>query len=255
MTAKTADEIRGELDERYAKFCLRPLGDADVWALSMATMVMPDGNPGAEGYLAQVSGTALFGPRLAMWGRVVALGIAQSSYKSPNGARRRSYVEGYDESWGRYAVADGLSLALYGRAEDALGHAAQNRQGYIRIRDFVGGALVNAIEEFRVALEWATGYRRDRVLAGRWEGITGLNYRDAMADARMGHPSAYPMFAPGCARTVPLKDMGEAYEDQPETLYRSLRPTDWWDANYARRMRDAPVTTSFPRRGTTAPGC
>src|SRR3546814_2961494 len=99
----------------------------------------------------------------------------------------RAYCEGDEESWGRYAVADGLTLALYGKATDAIGKSKD--QGYRRIRDFVGGALVNAIAEYRVALEWAAGYRRDRVLAGRWEGITGLNFGEAMADATMGQPS------------------------------------------------------------------
>src|SRR3546814_12504073 len=92
--------------------------------------------------------------------------------------------------WGGYradAVADGLTLAQYGKATDAIGKSKD--QGYRRIRDFVGGALVNAIAEYRVALEWAAGYRRDRVLAGRWEGITGLNFGEAMADATMGQPS------------------------------------------------------------------
>ena len=35
------------LDKRFARFGLRPLSDADVWALGMAAMVMPDGSPGA----------------------------------------------------------------------------------------------------------------------------------------------------------------------------------------------------------------
>lgn len=244
-------DLRGEdLDQRFARFGLRPLSDADVWALGMATMVMPDGSPGAEGYLAQVSGTTLFAGRLTIWGRVVALGIAQGGYKAPNGRRRRAYVEGYDESWGRYAVADGLTLALYGKAADPLGRGAANYQGYRRIRDFVGGALVDAIAEFRMALEWACGYRRDRVLEGRWENATGLNYREACRDANMGEPSGPSMmFAPGCGRTVPLKDMADAYEDQPETLYHGLRPSDWWDEAEARRVRSAPVTMIYPGHG------
>lgn len=240
--AKTVDP-QAELDERFARFGLRPLSESDVWALSMATMVMPDGNPGAEAYLAQVAGVDCFAARLALWGRVVACGISSARYKARNGQRRRAYVEGYDDAWGRFAVADGLTLALYGWHVDSIGKAAANHQGYIRVRDFVGGALVDAIAEFRVALEWAAGYRRDRVLEGRWEGITGLNYRDAKADGRMGQPSAYgPMFAPGCGRIVPLKDQAEAYEDQLETLYHGLRPSDWWDEAESRRMRKAPVT-------------
>jgi hypothetical protein len=244
------------LDRRFARFALHPLTDSDVWTLAMAAMVMPDGNPGAEAYLAQVSGTDLFHGRLTVWGRVVALGIAHASYKARNGVRRREYVEGYEAWWGEYAVADGLSLALYGKAEDALGRAAGNSQGYIRIRDFVGGALVSAIAEYRVALEWAAGYRRDRVLAGRWEGITGLNYRDAQADANIGREGANcsPMFAPGCGRTAALQDVDDRLKPRvrgqepkaPETRYHSLRPTDWWDASYAKMMRDAPIRMIYP---------
>jgi len=244
-------DVRGDdLDQRFARFGLRPLSDADVWALGMATMVMPDGNPGAEAYLAQVSGTTLFTERLTIWGRVVALGISRGGYKAPNGRRRRAYVECYDESWGRYAVADGLTLALYGKAADAIGKSKD--QGYRRVRDFVGGALVNSIAEFRIALEWATGARRDRVLEGRWESITGLNFGDARRDANMSCAvgSRYPMFAPGCARTVPLKDLERDGEwEQPETLYHGLRPCDWWDEAEARRMRSAPVTMIYPGHG------
>ena len=247
MSAETKarpEDPQDALNERFARFGLRPITDADVWALSMATMVMPDGNPGAEAYLSQVSGTTLFAERLTIWGRVVALGISGARYKARNGVRRRALVESYDESWGRHAVADGLTLALYGRAADEIGKSKD--QGYRRIRDFVGGALVDAIAEFSIALQWATGSRRDRVLEGRWEGITGQNFGDTKADANMGQPHSGLMFAPGCARTIPLKDMADAYEDQPETLYHGLRPTHWWDEAESRRMRKAPVTTTFP---------
>lgn len=247
---KRPEDARDALDQRFARFGLRPLSDSDVWALSMAAMVMPDGNPGAEAYLAQVSGTRIFDARLTLWGRVVAIGIAQAGHKARGGSRRRTYVEGYDEAWGRFAVADALTLALYGWAADALGYAAQNRQGYIRIRDFVGGALVNAIAEYRIALEWASGSRRDRVLDGRWEGITGLNYRDVQTDAKMGRQDGqgkYPMFAQGCNKT-PRAD--EAYvpgtDCQPETLYQGIRPSDWWDDALARQARSWPVTMIYP---------
>ena len=236
------------LDERFARFGLRPLSEADVWALSMAAMVMPDGNPGAEAYLSQVAGVDCFVGRLTTWGRIVAIGIAEGGYKARNGARRRTYVEGYDESWGRYAVADGLTLALYGRASanaaDRVSALGCGRQAYERIRDFVGGALINAIAEYRVALEWATGSRRDRVLAGRWEGITGLNWSDSQADGSMGGQRVSTlMFAPGCKQTPAARtDLDTQDRKDPETLYHGLRPSDWWDEAESRRMRKAPVT-------------
>jgi hypothetical protein len=252
--AKDSADIQAELDERFAKFGLRPLTDADVWALSMAAMVMPDGNPGAEAYLAQVTGVPIFAHRLTIWGRVLAVGIAQAGYKARDGKRRRAYVESYDESWGRYAVADGLTLALYGYAADAIGKSKD--QGYRRIRDFVGGALVDSIAEFRMALSWSCGYQRDRVFEGRWEFVTGLNFGDARRDATIGREDRgcfYPMFAPGCTRITvgtTLEDqdkiLGSKHGRMPETLYRGLRPTDWWDESVARQMRKAPVVMIYP---------
>ena len=257
--SRVPEDAQDILDRRFACFALRPLTESDVWTLAMATMVMPDGNPGAEAYLAQVSGTDLFHGRLTVWGRVVAIGIAQARYKARSGAYRRAYVEGYDGAWGRYAVADGLSLALYGKAPGLVERAEQlkcGKQGYQRVRDFVGGGIVNAIAEFRVALAWAAGYQRDRVLAGRWEGITGQNWDAARSGANMGREESncFPMFAPGCARTPALQDVDDRLKPRvrgvepkdPETLYRSLRPTEWWDASYAKSMRDAPIRLIYP---------
>lgn len=244
MDAHGHDIDGQDLDQRFARFGLRHLTDAEVWALSMATMVLPDGSPGPEGYLSKVSGTTLFAPRLMEWGMGVAAGISQAGYMARNGSRRRAYVEGYDPAWGRYAVADGLTLAMYGHAADAIGKGKD--QGYRRIRDFVGGALVSAITEFVVALEWATGKRRDRMLEGRWEAMTGLNFGEAQAGATMGYPRThYVVMAPGCGRTVPLKDQAEAYEDQPETLYPAIRPSSYWDERHA---APGPVISYAPPR-------
>lgn len=248
---KRPEDIQDALDERFARFGLRPLSESDVWALSMATMVMPDGSPGAEAYLSQVSGTSAFVGRLTVWGRVVAIGISGAAYKATGGSRRRTYVESYDESWGRFAVADGLTLALYGKAPGLVERCEAlkcGKQGYQRVRDFVGGALVNAIAEFRVALAWAGGYQRDRVLAGRWEGITGLNWDDGRAPASMGGQGGIGlMFAPGCRHTPAARtDLDTQDRKDPETLYPALRPCDWWDAAYAKRMRDAPIRMIYP---------
>lgn len=252
-------EIGDIVDKRFAQFGHRPMDDADLWALGMATMVMPDGNPGAEAYLMKIAGTVDFAPRLTLWGRVVAIGVAGAGYKSRGGTRRRAYVEGYDESWGRYAVADGLSIALYGEAPGLVERAEElkcGKQGYQRIRDFVGGALVVAIAEFHHALEWACGYRRDRVFEGRWEGVTGLKWDGAKTNEMMGREGKiyFPLFAPGCSRTERTPDLDDLDgvrdngrpAEAPQTIYHALRPSDWWDEGYARLMRDAPVRMIYP---------
>src|SRR3546814_18304168 len=73
----------------------------------------------------------------------------------------------------------------------------------------------------------------------------------------MGQPSGdSQMFAPGCARTVPLKEQADAYEDQPETLYHGLRPTNWWSDGQARRTRkDCPARTISPATEPYPPRC
>lgn len=257
-------DIKGtDIDQRFARFGLRPLNDEDVWALSMADMVMPVGSPGAAGYLTHVAGVDGFAVQLAAWGRMVAQGIASGRYVARGGERRRGYVEGYSEGWGRYAVADGLSLAIFGNAPDAKARCdALNvgRQGYLRIRDFVGGCLLTALLEYRCALEWALGYRRDRTLEGRWEGITGLKWAESRAGASMGRGSYFPLFAPGCSRIGGTLDsderltgsLGEDRERKdPETLYAGLRPSACWDEGYARKTRaECPVKIIYapPRK-------
>lgn len=244
-----------DMDQRFAPFGLRPLPDEEVWALAMAGVVMPTGAPGAALYLTHVAGVDCFTAELRQWGEVVAAGIASGRYKARGGHYRRAYVESYPGTWGAFAVADGLSLAMFGNApglNDRTAALKCGAQAYQRIRDFVGGCAVTAMAEYRCALEWALGYRRDRVFEGRWEGVTGQNWDEARRDAKLGyHRSAYPLFAPGCGRIVPLKDQADSFEDQPETLYPALRPSGCWDDGYARRMkRECPVTIIYapPRK-------
>lgn len=252
-------DAQDQLDKRFARFGREPLTDEEVFALGMAAMVMPDGNPGAEAYLTKVAGLSDFVPRLTIWGRVVAIGIAHASYRARDGKRRRAYVEDYDEAWGRFAVADGLTLALFSEAPGIVQRCSDlkcGKQGYQRIRDFVGGAVLMAVTEFRCALEWAFGTRRDRVFEGRWEGLTGLKWDDQRHRETMGWGgSRYPLFAPGCGKVGSPYDadqrlagaLREEARTDPETVYRSLRPTDWWDAAYAARMRrECPAVTIYP---------
>jgi hypothetical protein len=238
------------VDQRFYVFGQHALGDAEIWALSAATMVLPDGNPGAEAYLVQVAGAEELVPGLTLWGRAVARDIAAAPYMARNGKRRRAYVEGYDESWGIHAVADGLTLALFGKAPgivercDALGCG---KQAYQRIRDFVGGAILCALTEYRCALEWALGLRRDRVFEGRWEGVTGLKWDGFRAGDTIGGGSRFPLFALGCKRIDSESRADDRQEPDPETNYYALRPSNWWDAGQVARMRhECKAITLYP---------
>ena len=173
---------RQNVDQRFAKFGTQTLTDEEVWALSQAKMVMPAGSAGGRAYLAHVAQAPGYAESLKDWARMVADGVAAARYMAPGGQRRRAYVEGYDPEWGHQAAADGLSLAILGDEADIPGIAKRaeqfgcGKQAYQRIRDFVGGATVISLVEFRCALEWALGYRRDRVFEGRWEEVTGANW-------------------------------------------------------------------------------
>lgn len=248
-------DLKGvDLDQRFARFGHEALTDAEVWALSMATMVLPNGSPGCAAYLTRVSGTKEYVDELKVWGAIVACGICSARYKAPSGLRRRAYVEGFDWSWGRLAVADGLTLALYGMAPALHGRCDElkvGEQAFSRIRDFIGGTLVNAIAEFKWALGWALGYHRDRVLEGRWEGVTGLKWGGLESHGTMGRESGdFPLFSSGCGRTAPQKDSDNKTGIDPETLYPAIRTSGCWNQAYADRMaRECPVIIYKPRHG------
>lgn len=238
-----------DLDTRYARFGSEALTEFELWALSAATMVMPSGNPGAKAYLTYVSGTDGYAVELRDWGMMVAREIAASLYLGKGGLRRRAYVEGYRTAWGAAATSDGLSLALLGYAakgiEDRCKALGCGKQGYQRIRDFVGGAFVNAIAEFRHALRWAHREIRDRVFESRWESITGLKWDESDWSGTIGRERHYfPQFAPGCGQLHMLEGSDErALRDRldPETRYPAIRVSGCWNEATAREMRSAPV--------------
>jgi hypothetical protein len=250
MAARLREET--DIDTRYASFCLRPLTDEEVWALSAASMVLPSGNPGCAAFLAYVSGTRGFADQLREYSQMAAASAGASRYIGQRGIRRRAYVEGYNPRWGVVAAQDGLEIATGNHyevpnARDRVKALGCGRQGYERIRDFVGGLLVDAICEFRHALRWALGDMRDRVFESRWETITGLKWSGRETYGKMGYPqgNCYPLFAKGCDRTLPVKDMAAENWDQPETLYPAINVSDCWNTATAREMRSAPVTIIY----------
>lgn len=252
--------VRGrDLDQRFARFGHEALNEGEIWALSMASMVLPSGHPGCAGYLSRIAGTTEYADELKIWGRIVALGISSAPYKARNGSRRRLYVEGFVWAWGRLAVADGLTLAMFGQSAESLRERSNTlkvgEQAYSRIRDFVGNALVDCIAEYKWALGWALGHHRDRVLEGRWEGVTGLKWGDRFLHETMGWDGGnFPLFASGCVRVAGpldsdsrLKPRNGKEAQDPETQYRGLAPSQAWDAVEATRI--APVITFKPCHG------
>lgn len=157
------DSIGEDLTRRYAKFTSRTLTDDEVLWLSLASKVMPAGCPGAMLFLTSASQADCYFADIREWGTMVAEGIAKSKYKGGHGRKnRRTYVEGYDIRWGRQAALDGLAVAMFGLGvapslHDRAAEFQVRQEAYKRIRDFVAGAALAAIIEFRWALLWAAG--------------------------------------------------------------------------------------------------
>jgi len=226
-------DLRGrDLDTQFARFGLRALNDHEICALSIASMVTPSGSPGAAAYLTYVAQVPGYLDELRAWGGMVASGVASAAYKGRYGKRRRAYVEGYQESWGRIAVSDAMAMVFIGRgACPGLNERAAllgiGVQGFQRIRDFVAGALMVTIDEYRMALSWAYGMRRDSVLQARWGSVTGLKWNDRQRDGTISsqeEEDPRPGFASGCSRTMPARTDFAADRIDPRTLYPGV-----WD--------------------------
>lgn len=168
-------DLRGiDLETRYAKFSRETLSDEDVWALAMAKLVLPASSVGDKLFLTRVSDCRGYRAELSEWALMVARSIAKARYQRPGGQRRRAYCEAYRDDWGPQAAMDGLSLALYGNCPALQGQAdlfGVDHSTYRKIRDFVGGAATDLMTEYRYALEWAHGWRRDRVFDARAESL------------------------------------------------------------------------------------
>lgn len=164
-------DLRGaDIEMRFAKFSRDPLSDDEVWALSMAKLVLPASSIGDKLFLTRVSDCRGYRAEIADWAAMVAGTVAGARLKRPGGIRRRVYCEGYQSGWGRHAALDGVALAMFGECPPLTVQADRfgvDHKTYRKIRDFVGGVAVDAIAEYRFALEWAMGWRRDRVFDAR----------------------------------------------------------------------------------------
>lgn len=152
-------DIRSQdLQQYYASFCRRALPEGALWRLALASSCLPEGHPGYMAWLTMVSGTERFGPQLHDW--ALGLGATIAHMKPKLRTRARTYVASYDHSWGRQAAADGLNIALYGRKSvPSIREQAEalecDREAYGRIRNFVAGAILLAVEQYEDALKWA----------------------------------------------------------------------------------------------------
>ena len=214
-------DLRGrDMDTGFARFGLRHLSEEEFCALSIASMVTPNASPGAAAYLTYVSQCTCFVPELTDWGMMVASGISDAKYRSRYGARRRAYVEGYEPRWGESAVYDAMAIAFVGEAPAGVMERSLmlgvGKQGYQRIRDFIAGAYKLAVDDYRLALAWAMGMRRDSLLESRWGRATSTKWDAEQRHAMLSLDSSGWKDAEGCTKT---DRKGNFYATPPAESY------------------------------------
>lgn len=162
-------DVRGtDLDQRYARWCLRPLTDQEIWNLGKASIVCPSPHGiAAKMFLTSRSTTVEWAEEIRDWAAALGNEIAKAMYLPKGGKRRVIYSRIESESVRRQAALDGVAIALFGVHATPTLWERRTRFGvderaYRKIRDFVGGAAVNLIANFRFALEWAWGYSTSR---------------------------------------------------------------------------------------------
>jgi hypothetical protein len=162
-------DTRGrDLRTYYAGFTRRPMPDEAIIALSWAGSVFPDAHPGYMAWLTTVTQTDMFAARLTNWAVALGRTIAGARIRR---ARTRVYCEAWAPEWGRRAAIDGVILALFGRGHipgaavraEEFGIA---RETYSKIRDFVGGSLILATNQYEDSLQWVVRHRVSKRLSG-----------------------------------------------------------------------------------------
>lgn len=221
-----------DTDTIFAKFTRVTLSDYEVCSLSLASMVSNSHVPAAGIYLTYVSHCDCFVSDIKEFCLGVARQLADGKYKARDGKYRRSYVEGYKESWGKTAVADAMTIAFLGK-EHCPGEIERcvslgvGRQAYRRIRDFLAGLLKIVIDDYRMALEWAMGKRRDTELQSRWGRVTGEKWSSSTLNDIMGRESNKG-FSEGCFRAEPASESDSSWKNNRMMLHVGFNEDELW---------------------------
>jgi len=139
------------------------LSDEAIWALSLASSVLPENHIGFELWITDVAGVDCHDEKIQGWCK--SLGKAVAELAPLLGKRRRVLVESYRPEWGDVAAMDGLQLAMMGK-DSVKGIEARAKeldcrpQAYTRIRNLVAGSVVLQMQQFESQLAWAVRIQR-----------------------------------------------------------------------------------------------
>lgn len=183
---------RDALTARYARIEQARLTDYELICLSIASAVTPS-IPGFGLYVAHVAEMRSAVPVIAAWATGLADSWARELVLGPTGQRRKPRIASWSWSWGRSAVAHGLTLALWGTCQRGRDPPAEmvSLPTWRRVREFSRTTTEIALEEYQRALEWAHGMRTDRVLDQRFAAhVASLRFPISRGVVELEHESA-----------------------------------------------------------------
>jgi hypothetical protein len=150
-----------DLHTYYASFNRKAMPEGALQALSRASSHLPKEHVGYKVWMTCVAGPRLFYDDLAAWS--VTLGETISRLKPRLRFRSRTYVPSYKPDWGRVAALDGLHYVIDGTAPKVTPRAEElgcDREAYLRIRNFVAGALLLAMQQYETELRVVVAVER-----------------------------------------------------------------------------------------------
>jgi len=170
MTAPLAQIVSGDYDNKafdlqsyYGGFSRRALPEDALLRLSRASAQLPREHIGYKAWIYAVGGAERSTYRdVAVW--CMALGRTIARMKPRLRFRSRRYVPSYEQKWGKWACLDAMSLALHGKCPSLRERARQfgcDREAYARIRNFVAGALLLAMQQYEAELRTVFALERE----------------------------------------------------------------------------------------------
>lgn len=223
-----------DTDSIFAKFTRKALSDSEIMVLSMASMVCNPNVPASEIYLTYVSRCDCYVADIREFCLGVAYQLSQS--RRPTAKGTYPYMPSYNQEWGKHAVSDAMVLAFLGRENiPALeGHNGRccmlgvDPKTYRKVRDFIAGMLKLAVKDYREALEWAMGKRRDTVLQAKWGRRTGQSFPPYRTHAIMtGEEGDINPLPSGCYVKTWF-DSIDGPDNVPESLNPGFRHDELW---------------------------
>jgi len=143
-----------DLQTYYAGFCRRAMPEDAILRLSRASAMLPPEHVGYKVWMTKIAGKRPFYRDIQDW--ALGLGETIAEMKPRIRYRSRTFCPSYKPEWGHAASLDGVDMALGMSVTAASKRAEQygcDWGAYVRIRNFVAGALQLSEQQYETELK------------------------------------------------------------------------------------------------------